>query len=84
MRLSLAAARKYALIICMRLLAVISMHLLTILYYTCYFLNLSLSEDEAVCLQESVTISARPTACKVLQLTREDRNDDRFAACLQV
>ena len=30
MRLSLAAARKYALIICIRLLAVISMHLLTV------------------------------------------------------
>jgi len=31
MRLSLAAARKYALIICMRLLAVIGMRLLTVL-----------------------------------------------------
>ena len=31
MRLLLAAARKYVLIICMRLLAVISMHLLTVL-----------------------------------------------------
>ena len=30
MRLSLAAARKYALIICIHLLAVISMHLLTV------------------------------------------------------
>jgi len=68
----------------MCLLAVISMHLLTIIYYTCYFLNLSLSEDEAVCLQESVTISARPTACTVLQLTCKDRNDNLFAACLQV
>jgi len=33
LRLSLAAARKYALIICMRLLAIISMRLLTVLYY---------------------------------------------------
>jgi len=31
MHLPLAAARKYALIICMRLLAVISMHLLLVL-----------------------------------------------------
>jgi len=34
MRLSLAAARKYVLIICMRLLAVISMRLLTVLWRT--------------------------------------------------
>ena len=51
----------------------------------------SLSDEDAVYLTESVVgglhICKRvrsPTVCEGLQLTREDRNDDRFAACLQV
>ena len=95
MRLSLAAARKYALIICMRLLAVISMRLLTVDLYLLLIESTastaSLSEEDAVYLIESVVgglhICKRvrsPTVCEGLQFTCEDRNDDRFAACLQV
>ena len=50
----------------------------------------SLSDEDAVHLIESVVgglhICKRvqsPTVCEGLQLTREDRNDDHFAACLQ-
>jgi len=46
MRLLLAAARKYALTICMHLLVVISMHLLSVLNtYTCYLWNLNYSKS---------------------------------------
>ena len=51
----------------------------------------NLSDEDAVYLIESVVgglhICKRvrsPSVCKGLQLIREDRNDDRFAACLQV
>ena len=51
----------------------------------------SLSDEDAVYLIESVVgglhICKRvrsSTVCEGLQLTREDTNDDRFAACLQV
>ena len=51
----------------------------------------SLSDEHAVYLIESAVgglhICKRvqpPTVCEGLQLTREDRDDDRFAACLQV
>jgi len=51
----------------------------------------SLSDEDAVYRIESVVgglhICKRvrsPTVCEGLQLTREDRNDDRFAVCLQV
>jgi len=51
----------------------------------------SLSDEDAVYLIESVVeglhICKRvqsPIVCVGLQLKREDRNDDRFAACLQV
>ena len=51
----------------------------------------SLSDEDAVYLIESVVGGLRickmvrsPTVCEGLQLTREDRNDDHFAACLQV
>jgi len=51
----------------------------------------SLSDEDAVYLIESVVgglhICKRvrsPTVCEGLRLTHEDRNDDRFAACLQV
>ena len=47
----------------------------------------SLSDEDAVYLIESVVGSLHickrvrsPTVCKGLQLTCEDRNDDRFAA----
>ena len=97
MRLSLAAARKYALIIRMRLLAVISMSLLTVLQYVHVLFiestasTASLSDEDAVYLVESVVgglhICKRVqslTVCEGLQLTREDGNDDRFSVCLQV
>ena len=51
----------------------------------------SLSDEDAVYLIESAVgglhickMVRSPTVCEGLQLTREDRNDDRFAACLQV
>ena len=51
----------------------------------------SLFDEDAVYLIESAVgglhICKRvrsPTVCEGLQLTREDRNDDRLAACLQV
>jgi len=51
----------------------------------------SLSDKDAVYLIESVVgglhICKRvwsPAVCESLQLTRKDRNDDRFTACLQV
>ena len=51
----------------------------------------NLSDEDAVYLIDSVVgglhICKRvrsPTVCEGLQLTRQDRNDDRFAACLQV
>ena len=49
----------------------------------------SLSDEDAVYLIESVVgglhiCKRSPTICEGLQLTREDRNDDHFAACLQV
>jgi len=51
----------------------------------------SLSDEDAVHLIESVVgglctckKERSPTVCEGLQLTREDRNDDHFAACLQV
>jgi len=51
----------------------------------------SLSDEDAVYLIESVVgglhICKRvrsPIVCEGLELTREDRDDDRFAACLQV
>ena len=85
MRLSLAAARKYALIICMRLLSVL---------HTCAIYGIqitaSLSDEDAVHLIESVVGGLH--ICKGvrsltvfvgLQTIREDRNDDHFAACLQ-
>jgi len=50
----------------------------------------TLFDEDAVHLVESVVGGLRickrvrsPTVCEGLQLTREDRNDDRFA-CLQV
>ena len=50
-----------------------------------------LSVEDAVNLIESVFRSlhickrvSSPTVCEGVQLIREDRNDDRFAACLQV
>ena len=77
MCLLLAAARKYALIICAHLLAVNIMHLLTV--------TASLSNEDVVYLIESVVRSLHictrvlsPTLCKGLQLIREDRNDDQF------
>jgi len=52
---------------------------------------LSLSDEDAVYLIESdvggLHICKRvrsPIVCEGLELTREDRDDDRFAACLQV
>jgi len=97
MRLSLAAARKYALIICMHLLAVISMRLLTVLYVHVLFIESKLQQviwrrwcvPDWECCRRSpyICICKRvrfPTVCEGLQLTREDRNDDCFAACLQV
>jgi len=59
MHLSLAAARKYALIICMRILAVISMRLLSVLWIhtrAIYGIQItaSLSDEDAVYLIESV------------------------------
>jgi len=51
----------------------------------------SLSDEGAVYLIESVVGGLHickgvrsPTVCEGLQLTREDRDDDHFAACLQV
>ena len=51
----------------------------------------NLSDEDAVYPIESVVGSLHvckgvrsPTVCDGLQLKREDRNDDRFAACLQV
>ena len=81
------------LLLCMRLLAIISVRLLTVLYLHVLFTELwRLSDEDAVYLIESVVrglhICKRvrsPTVCEGLQpFTREDRNDDRFAACLQV
>ena len=80
----------YALIICMRLLAVIGMRLLTVLYYVHVLFiestasTASLFDEDAVYLIESVVGGLH--ICEGLQpFTREDRNDDRFAACwLQV
>jgi len=91
MRLSLAAARKYVLIICMRLLAIISVRLLRTRAIYRIQITASVSDEDAVYLIKSVVgglhICKRvrsPTVCEGLQLRREDRNDDRFAACLQV
>ena len=79
----------YALIICMRLLAVIGMLLLTVLYYVHVLFiestasTASLFDEDAVYLIESVVGGLH--ICEGLQpFTREDRNDDRFAACLRV
>jgi len=59
--------------------------------YACYFSIPSLPDEDVVYLIESVVrghhISKRvrsPTVCEVLQLTRKDRNDDHFAACLRI
>jgi len=86
MRLSLAAARKYALIICMHLLAVISMRLLTVLYLLFIESTASLSDKDAVYLIESVVgglhICKRvrsPTVCEGLQLNT--RRQKRWPFC---
>ena len=66
-----------------------------IIIHTCVIYRIkitaSLSDEDAVYLIESVVgglhICKRvqsPTVCEGLQLTRKDRDDDRFAACLQV
>ena len=51
----------------------------------------SLSDEDAVYLIESVVRGLHiykrvqsPTVCEGLQLRHKDRNDDSFAACLQV
>ena len=51
----------------------------------------SLSDEDAVYLIKSVVGGLHifnrvrsPTVCEGLQLTHEDRDDDHFAACLQV
>ena len=54
MHLSLAAARKYALIICMCLLAIIGMRLLTVRTHAIYRIQITarLSDEDAVYLIE--------------------------------
>ena len=80
MRLSLAAARNDALIICMRLLTV------TIRTRAIYRIQImaSLSDEDAVYLIESVVrglhICKRMFA-RGLQLTHEDRNNERAFKC---
>jgi len=85
MRLSLAAARKYALIIMLCLLLVLRTRAIYGIQITA-----SLSDEDAVYLIESVVGGLH--ICKGvrsltvfvgLQTICKDRNDDRFAACLQ-
>jgi len=90
MRLSLAAVRKYVHIICMRLLYINGIIIHARALYQIQIMA-SLSHEDAVYLIESVIEGLHtckrvqsPTVFKGLQLTCEDRNDDRFAACLQV
>ena len=82
MRFSLAAARKYALIN--------GIYYVHMLFIDSTASTASLSDEDAVYLIDVVgglhickTVRS-PTVCEGLQLTCEDRNNDRFAACLQV